>query len=105
MPRSAEIGQLAAALAQAGAARDWERLGTLAGALAPRLTALKARGPWNRGELAALAQLRARHDQAAAACADALDGLDARLADMRNNKDGWIAYALASDTESAGYQE
>lgn len=105
MPRTAAIGQLAAALAQAGTARDWERLGMLAAALAPQLAALKARGPWTRGELAALAQLRASHDNAAAACAEALAVLGARLAGMRNNKDGWIAYALASDIESAGHQE
>ncbi|MFC5458263.1 hypothetical protein [Massilia niabensis] len=105
MPRSAKIGQLAAALAQAGAARDWERLGVLAHNLAPQLAALKMRGPWSRAELAALAQLRAHHDNAAAACAEALGTLSGRLADLRNNKDGWIAYALASDTEPAGHQE
>jgi hypothetical protein len=105
MPRSAAIGKLAAALRDAGAARDWERLGALARALAPQLEALKARGPWTGTELAALAQLRASHDSAAAACAEALDALGARLADMRNHKDGWIAYALASDTEPAGFQE
>ena len=105
MPRSAAIGKLAAALAQAGAARDWERLGVLARALEPQLAGLKARAPWTRNELAALAQLRTSHDNAAAACAEALDALSARLADMRNNKDGWIAYALASDIEPAGHPE
>lgn len=105
MPRSAAIGQLAAALAQAGTARDWERLGAVSRALGPQLAALKARGPWNGRELAALAQLRARHDDAAAACAEALDTLGARLADMRHNKDGWIAYALAGDTDATGYQK
>lgn len=101
MPRTAAIAQLAAALAQAGTARDWERLGVLARALAPQLAALKARGPWSHVELAALAQLRTSHDNAAAACAEALDALGARLAEMRNNKDGWIAYALASDAQPA----
>ena len=105
MPRSATIGKLAAALHEAGAARDWERLGALAQALAPQLAALQAHGPWSRTELVALAGLRASHDNAAAACAAALDTLGARLADMRDNKDGWIAYVLASDTESAGHQE
>jgi len=105
MPRTAEIGRLAAALAQAGTARDWERLGELARALAPQLAALRARGPWNQGELAALAQLRSQHDDAARACAEALETLGARLADMRDNKDGWIAYALASDIESAAHTE
>ena len=101
MSRHAEIGMLAAAFRDAGEARDWERLGALAKALAPRLSALAARGPWTAAELAALARLRAAHDAAAAACAEALESLGQRLAEMRNNKDGWIAYALASETESA----
>lgn len=101
MARTAAIGMLAAALADAGAARDWERLGALAKSLAPQLSALAARGPWTAAELAALARLRAAHDGAAAACAEALESLGLRLAEMRNNKDGWIAYALASETESA----
>lgn len=105
MPRSAAIGKLGAAFAEAGAARDWERLGALARALAPQLAALGEHGAWNRRELAALAQLRAAHDGAAAACAEALEALAARLADMRHNKDGWMAYALSSDTELAGHQE
>lgn len=105
MPRLAPIGALAAAFTEAGAARDWERLGALARALAPQLATLGESGAWSRAELAALAQLRAAHDGAAAACAEALDALGARLADMRNNKDGWIAYALSSDTELANHEE
>jgi hypothetical protein len=105
MPRSAAIGKLAAAFHEAGAARDWERLEALARALAPQLSNLGARATWSAAELAALAQLRAAHDGAAAACAAALDTLGAHLADMRNNKDGWIAYALTSETEPAGHQE
>lgn len=101
MARTAAIGMLAAALADAGATRDWERLGALAKALAPQLSALAARGPWTAAERAALARLRAAHDGAAASCAAALEELGQRLAEMRNNKDGWIAYALASETESA----
>lgn len=105
MPRSAAIGRLAAAFADAGAARDWERLDALARALAPQLATLGARAAWSRAELAALVQLRAAHDGAAAACGEALETLGARLADMRNNKDGWMAYSLSSDTELAGHQE
>jgi hypothetical protein len=105
MPKSAAIGKLAAAFHDAGAARDWERLDALARALPAQLSSLGARGSWSPAELAALAQLRAAHDGAAAACGAALDTLGARLADMRNNKDGWIAYALASETELAGHQE
>ena len=105
MPRSAAIGKLAAGIKEAGAARDWERLDLLTRALAPQLATLGQRGAWNRTELAALTQLRAAHDGAAAACDEALETLGARLADMRNNKDGWMAYALSGDTELAGHHE
>jgi hypothetical protein len=101
MPRSAAIGMLAAAFTAAKTAGDWERLGALAQALAPQVATLAKSGAWTGGELAALAQLRAAHDGAAAACAAALEALAARLADMRNNKDGWMAYALTGDTEPA----
>ena len=101
MARTAAIGMLAAAFDDARAARDWERLGALAKTLAPQLSTLAARGPWSAAELAALTRLRAAHDGAAAACAETLENLGQRLAEMRNNKDGWIAYALASETESA----
>jgi hypothetical protein len=56
MPRSAAIGTLAAAFTAAGAARDWERLGFLAGALAPQLATLAKSGAWTNAELAALAR-------------------------------------------------
>jgi hypothetical protein len=105
MPRSTAIGKLAAGIQDAAVVSDWERLGALASALAPQLSALRERGDWTGSELAALAQLRAVHDGAAAACGQALDTLALRLADMRNNKDGWMAYALASDPEPAGHQE
>ena len=105
MPRSAAIGTLAAAFTAAGAARDWERLGFLARALAPQLATLAKSGAWTNAELGALARLRAAHDGAAAACADALDALAAKLAEMRNNKDGWMAYALSGDTELAEHEE
>jgi hypothetical protein len=52
-------------------------------------------------ERQALARLRASHDRAASACAATLDDLGGHLASLRDNKDGWLAYALASDTESA----
>ena len=105
MPRSAAIGTLAAAFTAAGAARDWERLGFLARAMAPPLATLAKSGAWTNGELSALARLRAAHDGAAAACADALGTLAAKLAEMRNNKDGWMAYALTGDTELAEHEE
>ena len=44
-------------------------------------------------------RLRAAHDRAAQAGAAAAAGLQARMDEMRDNKEGWIAYALAGATE------
>jgi hypothetical protein len=101
MDRHKQLQQLRASLSDASAQRDWDRLGANVRALAPRLAALAAAGPWNAAELAALAQLRAAHDQAAHACDGALDALAQSLAEMRANKEGWIAYALGNDTSPA----
>lgn len=99
MDRQATLRRIGAELAAAGAARDWTRLDAATRALAPQLSALAASGPWNAGERAALAQLRAGHDEAAAACADALEALRSRLEEMRTNKEGWIAYAVGSESQ------
>jgi hypothetical protein len=101
MDRHKQLQQLRAALADAGTRRDWDRLSACVDGLAPRLAALAAAGPWNAAELAALAQLRAAHDQAALACGEAVRALAQNLDDMRTNKEGWIAYALGNDTVPA----
>ena len=103
MDRRATLLRLTAEFSGAGAAADWERLGTAARLLGAQLSTLAAQGPWSSAERSALALLRAAHAEAMAACAQALDALGARLDEMRSNKDGWIAYALASDTEPAGH--
>jgi hypothetical protein len=99
MDRRTAILRLRAGLLDASAARDWDRLGAATRALAPQLAALAAARAWNEAERGALAQLRAAHDQAAAACSTALQALERRLEEMRANKEGWIAYAL--DNEAA----
>jgi hypothetical protein len=87
---------LSAQLTSAVAAGDWDRLDAAARALPAALQALAAQGPLGAAERKALAQLRAAHDQAEAACAQAVSELGPRLDEMRRNKQGWIAYALES---------
>jgi len=103
MDRSAIIDrlgqQLDARLQAAGAHADWTLLEPGVRDLAPQLRALAARGPWTGAERAALARLRAVHARAAGACDQATTALAARLDDMRSNKEGWMAYALAGDTD------
>ena len=99
--RAAAMLQATRALEEARAAADWPRLGALAAALGPRLQAWAAAGALSRAERQALTRLRAAHDSAAATCKTNLDSLAGQLAAMRDNKDGWLAYALAGDSEPA----
>lgn len=99
--RHGQLLHMGEAFRAAAAAADWARLGEHANALAPRLQALAARGPWSAAERQALQRLRSEHDAAAAAAAIASGELALKLEQLRSNKDGWIAYAMHSDTESA----
>lgn len=105
MQRHAQLKQLGDALQAAAAGADWTRLSDQASALAPALQALAARGPWSAAERGALQRLRSQHDAAAQAAASATRALGARLDELRANKDGWIAYAMHSETESSLEQE
>jgi hypothetical protein len=103
--RQARLAQLGNALQDAAARQDWDRLGEQARALFPALHALAAQGPWNAGERAALERVRTQHDAAAHDVAAAARALEPRLEEMRANKDGWIAYAMHSETEPGVSQE
>jgi hypothetical protein len=103
--RQARLARMGDALQAAAAHSDWDRLGEHARALLPALRALAAHGPWTASERAALERLRAQHDAAAAAAASAARALEPRLEEMRANKDGWIAYAMYSETEPGVSQE
>lgn len=97
--RQARMAQLGDALQAAAACADWDRVGEQARALLPALRALAAQGPWTAGERATLERVRAQHDAAARDVAAAARALEPRLEEMRANKDGWIAYAMHSETE------
>jgi hypothetical protein len=103
--RQARLAHLGNNLQDAAAREDWDRLGEQARALFPALRALAAQGPWNAGERAALERVRDQHDAAARHVAAAARALEPRLEEMRANKDGWIAYAMHSETESGASQE
>ncbi|MDQ1924914.1 hypothetical protein [Massilia pseudoviolaceinigra] len=100
MDRRAALNALTAALATAGAARDWVALDRAVGALSTQLRVLAASGPWNPLEKRALEALRAQHDEAADLCAAELELLGAQMHDMHTNKAGFIAYALDNETDS-----
>jgi hypothetical protein len=99
MNRSEAMLALGAELKAAVAGADWGRLDRLAADLPGKLAAFAAAGPLHARERRALDLLRAAHDDAAAACARAAREVAARLDEMHNNKEGWMAYAL--DEEGA----
>jgi hypothetical protein len=97
--RQARLAQLGDALQGAASREDWDTLGEHARALLPALRKLAAHGPWTATERTALERVFAQHDAAARSVAGAARALEPRLEEMRANKDGWIAYAMHSDTE------
>lgn len=101
MDKSAAILRVADSLRSAADGAAWEQLAQMTRALAPQLDALAARGPLTGAERAALQRLREAHDHAAEAVDAAARSLKTRMDDMRDNKDGWIAYAMQNTTESS----
>ncbi len=100
MDRSHAIEGLAKVLQDAGFRADWDALAHATRELGPRLQALAAGKPWSGAERAALGRLRSAHDEAAGQVAAASGQLQAQLSDMRGNKEGWMAYALAGEPDS-----
>jgi hypothetical protein len=99
MARVLAIGRLGAALDAAASGADWDGLERAVCDLARQLQALAVEGPWSAAERAALQQLRSAHERAAQAGAAAAADLQTRMNGMRDNKEGWMAYALAGATE------
>ncbi len=104
MDRTRAIDRLTQVVQDAGTQGDWELLGRAVRELGPQLQALAAGTPWSAGERAALERLRGVHAGAAEIVAAASAQLQARMDDMAANKEGWMAYALAGETEPGNTQ-
>jgi hypothetical protein len=104
MDRTAAIERLTVRLRDASARADWDLLGRAVRELGPQVQALAARGAWSAAERAALAGLRAAHDGAARASAETAAQLEAQLDELNDNKEGWMAYALAGELETGSTQ-
>jgi|GEM_PF-609524 len=105
LDRRAKLAQLGDAMQAAAARADWDQVGTQVRALIPALRALAQQGPWTGAERKALERVRTQHVAAAAAAAVATRALESRLEHMRANKEGWVAYAMYSETELDPIQE
>lgn len=79
---------------------DWEALAKVDSEMAFRLASEAARlGDWSNVERHALQSLQTAHRNALEQCAGELNRVAALLEEMRNNKDGWLAYAQTGDLE------
>jgi hypothetical protein len=94
MDKSSALLRTAESLRSAADGAAWEQVAQMTRVLAPQLDALATGGPLSRAERAALLRLREAHDHAADAVAAAAASLKTRMDDMRDNKAGWMAYAM-----------
>jgi len=92
--------EFASRLGKATREKDWDALAALESELTRRLLPEVGQGSrWSEAERRALETLQAAHRKALEQCAGELSRLAAQLEEMRNNKDGWLAYAQAGDLE------
>ncbi|SCK17531.1 hypothetical protein PSELUDRAFT_1858 [Vogesella sp. LIG4] len=85
-------------LDQAGASRDWPALAAADRELAALAGRLSSRA-LSSHESQQLPPLRAAHQLACQRCDSEMQQLTARMADWQQNREGWLAYALAANME------
>ena len=91
---------LAGQLNKAARESDWEALARVDSEMALRLASEAAQpNGWNNAERHALDVLHMAHRKALEQCAGELSRVAVLLEEMRNNKDGWLAYAQTGDLE------
>jgi hypothetical protein len=102
MDRQSTLLQLGQKMSAATAASDWKALAAINTLMTSMLPTMAAQGPWTPAERAALAALRELHNQAILRARNASNLLGKQLAEMQANKEGWLAYALTSETAATG---
>jgi len=102
MDRQQTLLKLAQQISTATAASDWKALEAVNTMMASALPTMAAQGRWTPAELAALTALRQMHDQSVLHCQQTSIEMSKHLSEMQTNKEGWIAYALDSDSAATG---
>jgi len=98
MVKPKQIQHLAQRLRGASEAQDWAALAVIDQELAQWL---RQAAPLTGAERLALKPLAHAHEQARAACAAAAETLARRIEALQAGKDGWLAYALHSESDDA----
>jgi 50S ribosomal subunit-associated GTPase HflX len=96
VPITTRLQMLGERLRDACAARNWTALARTDAELAQLLGGLDA-GALSPGERGALRQLRRLHQQVSAECQRELERIGQTLQQMRQQRQGWSAYAEAAD--------
>ena len=100
MDREKQLLNLARRLDKAAWERDWATLSEITRELKIRLAPPgDYRNPWSSSERRALAVLYAAHRKALEQCTIEMKRVSVLLEEMRNNKEGWLAYAQSGDLE------
>lgn len=100
MDREKVLLDLARQLDRAASESDWDELARVDNEMALRLAREAGQhSSWSKEERRALGVLRATHRKALEQCAGELKRVAALLEEMRNNKDGWLAYAQTGDLD------
>lgn len=99
MNKKVALTDLAGLFEAAAAARDWETLQYLEQLIAKELTTLLTRDRLEQGERSALERMWHTHQEVRNACNRELQKVGASMEAMRDNKDGWFAYAFSTDME------
>jgi hypothetical protein len=94
MKRPLELVELARRLHAASAAGDWSALEAVDRDVAAALPSDVTQGLGNANERSAWASLRQAHRRAHERCGREAVLLGERLAALRTNKEGWLAYAV-----------
>lgn len=97
MDRYANLMSIARNLLNASQRGDWTLLEGVDRQLAELLTRRTEWGQWSQQEMMALATVQRAHEQARERCATQTEAMRARLGQMREQKAGWLAYAMNGD--------
>ncbi|HLS81605.1 MAG TPA: hypothetical protein VK025_09415 [Steroidobacter sp.] len=91
------MAQLTVQLSNAAGVGDWRALKTLDGEVAALLGGLGAADALTDEQRAAIEKLRRAHQQAYQRCVREVEDMSVRLAQLREHRNGWIAYAMNDD--------
>lgn len=94
MERQQQLVSLTRRLLAAEAGADWTALGNLDRELSVALPRLAARGAFVGDESLAFAGLRQAHQRLRASCERETTRLGEHLNGLRQNREGWLAYAM-----------